>query len=167
MERNLWRGKLTDRFKDLESLRPDLVKKGITKNGWIYGSLIADEESGRTYICIHSTCSHNTYVNNGIVTMFEVVPETVGQYIGREDIRGVEIFEGDIIKTQPFTTESYSPIFKTKQHIGTVVPHMGCDFVGWTVDIKDYDGCYHHEHSEFYMCSILGNIHDNPELLER
>ena len=32
--------------------------------------------------------------------IFEVIPETVGQYTGKEDKNGVKIFKDDIVKTK-------------------------------------------------------------------
>lgn len=166
MKQNLYRGKLTDRFKDLKNLRPDLVEKGIVKDSWIYGSLITDEESGRTYICTHATCSHNTYINNGIVTMFEVIPETVGQYIGVADRNNTMVFENDIIKTQPFRDKPFSLHSKTKQHIGAIKYRADKQGTEWYVEIDDYGKYTNCVYSELFNCEVIGNLHDSPKLLK-
>ena len=87
----------------------------------------------------------------------DIIPETVGQYTGLKDIHGVKIFEGDIIK-QYEKTQFGDPVsdfglikwdnkecmlFRTSTRIGK-------DRLVTSRDIYE----------------VVGNIHDNPELLE-
>jgi uncharacterized phage protein (TIGR01671 family) len=110
------------------------------------------------------------------VGFVEVDPESVGQSTALKDNNGKRIFEGDIVRTQPFSDRPYSKKAKFKQHIGVVrydVRHYKSfhdeyeqDYkAAWDVDIKDYDryGCC--SWSAFYKCEVIGNIHDNPELM--
>lgn len=85
----------------------------------------------------------------------EVVPETVGQYIGLTDKNGKRIFEGDILQ--------YTSTWTGATHIeGVIVAETWncscCNGVfGFALDggdIRDHD-----------QCEIIGNIHDNPELV--
>lgn len=107
--------------------------------------------------------------------LHEVIPETVGQYTGLKDKNGKLIFEGDIVRTQPFSDKPYSSKAKYKQHIGVVeyrVSHFKNSFyeqdykAEWIVDIKDYGKFTCYDWSKFFKCKVIGNIHDNPELLE-
>ena len=76
-----------------------------------------------------------------------VIPETIGQYTGLTDKNGKKIFEGDIVK----------------HSIGTfVVKFLNGTFCCSLIE-DDYltDLCSIHN-----QCEIIGNIHDNPELLK-
>lgn len=81
----------------------------------------------------------------------KVVPETVGQYTGFTDKNGKKIFEGDIIRK---TNGGRNPkIF---------IANIRTDF---RVNEEVYYGpCERFIESCEY--EIIGNIHDNPELLK-
>ena len=85
----------------------------------------------------------------------EVIPETVCQYTGLTEKNGRKIFEGDILGG--FLDEDY-PEHKT---IVTVEWHE-CMWV-------THQGNYHPdllEKSDLDDFEVVGNIYDNPELLE-
>lgn len=75
------------------------------------------------------------------------------QYTGLKDINGTEIYEGDIIKIQSMVHDNY-PVY-----VGKVVFENGaymCNSKWNTHWIGDM----------FLSKEILGNIYENPELLE-
>lgn len=132
---------------------------------WVEGDLLQYLGYGKAYIVQH-------YKGAGGQ---EVVPATVGQYTGLTDKNGKKIFEGDIVRTQPFSDKPYSSKAKYKQHIGVVeyrVQHFKNslyeqDYEGkWIVKISDYGKFACCNWNEFFKCEVIGNIYDNPELLE-
>ena len=73
--------------------------RGLRKDGkgWVYGVPFHIYEEGKCFMinnCQSSTLEQDDTDFQG----FEVVPSSVGQYIGREDSRGVKIYEGDKVK---------------------------------------------------------------------
>ena len=100
----------------------------------------------------------------------EVIPETVGQYTGLTDRNGKPIFEGDIIKSGSYeflvshgkcggcaNTDNYGYIgFHLEPANEETKLHMG---YGLRDDIYYYTGYY-------AEAEVMGNIHDNPELLK-
>lgn len=77
---------------------------------------------------------------------FEIDPETVGQYTGLKDKNGKRIYDGDIVKCE------YTNVFGE------------CGETDVIVNLDDHQLMYDIENSSFL--EIVGNIHDNPELME-
>ena len=77
---------------------------------------------------------------------YQVKPETVGQFTGLTDKNGKKVFEGDIIKAI-----ASNPVGEDVQ--ATVI-----------VRLDDYELMWDIEHS--HEIEVIGNIHDNPELLK-
>lgn len=121
---------------------------------WIYGDLrhISDGRGGYI-LCIVD----NTSGKNNDVTGVEVIPETVGMFIMLTDKNRTKIFEGDIIEIN----HPYAGKF-----VSDVIWDMDC----WS--LKDfYFTCFDYPNMAFsegteYM-KVIGNIHDNPELLKK
>lgn len=81
----------------------------------------------------------------------DVVPETVGQFTGFNDKNGKRIFEGDIIRK---TNKGRHPEIFTA--------NIRTDF---RVKEEVYYGPFEH-FTESCEYEIIGNIHDDPELLK-
>lgn len=85
-------------------------------------------------------------------------PETVGQYTGLKDKNGNKIFEGDIVKWIDTQFNAY----KSK-----VI--YCCDkynYPAFDLEKHDYEcNGLQYAHEDCYL-EIIGNIHDNPELLQ-
>lgn len=145
----------------------DILFRGKRKKDgkWVYGNYAITDNNEKQ--------QHFIFQNKAFE--FEVESETVGQYTGLTDKNGKKIFEGDIVKTQPFSDKPYSSKAKYKKHIGVVeyrIRHFKNHFyeqdyeAKWTVTIIDYGKFTCYNWNEFFKCEIIGNIHDNPELLE-
>lgn len=121
--------------------------KRVDNGEWIYGDLLTP-----TDIMYDWEISENTGMGN----RYDIDPETVGQYTGLTDKNGKKIFEGDILTFAKGATRPF---------------RIAWDGLGWKMFLLD-DGRrikYAYEIDEIdYMrrSEIIGNIHDNPELLE-
>ena len=119
--------------------------KSINKGEWIYGSFVEDTD-------LNTCCIRDKSL------VYELVDrETVGQYTGLTDKNGKKIFEGDIVE---FTNK-----FTHKKGRAEIV----FEAFKWK-----YSGCYYGGNPIVWLCiddtsieyEVIGNIHDNPELLE-
>lgn len=77
-------------------MREVLFRGKTTKGNWVYGDLLKNE--GKYYIVENDGWSM-FFPNEGSAEVYirEVIPDTIGQYIGEDDIAGNKIFEGDIV----------------------------------------------------------------------
>lgn len=98
--------------------------------------------------------------------IYEVYNDTVGQYTGMHDRNGKKIFEGDVVHW--WDTACY--IYKTDENDEPIPPEGAIFFMGY-VDTRDngfvlLDGVTGHFRFFDYQMEVIGNIFDNPELLE-
>lgn len=101
---------------------------------------------------------HANYI--GVDVLVKIIPETVGQYTGLTDKDGKKIFEGDILR---FTRGG-------NEHIGKVVYEQRiCGLDLWYNEVVGAYGekaTFRISLTEPTKLEVIGNIYDNPELLE-
>ena len=114
--------------------------KSILYDEWLYGDLVHTADNKRFGILVNDKYSYDEC---------EVVPDTVGQFIGLYDCDGKEIFEGDILDFDGLTAEV------------RFVRGVFAFLVNGYLDDELYGDC-----RTDLFAKVIGNIHDNPELLK-
>ena len=116
--------------------------KKMGSDAWAYGDLIngVADQKGMAFIWQEE---NNKPFNT---REYNVIPETVGQYTGLTDKNGIKIFEGDIVKGTYFGFPL--PVYNYTLEIS------------WQEAIAGWGANY------FENVEVIGNIHDNPELLK-
>lgn len=91
--------------------------------------------------------------------IFDIIPDTVGQYTDLTDKDGKKIFEGDFVICGQDILGNF---IDRHIEIGYVEMNHGAFGLhrkqGWYRPFKDW--------LEDYEYEVIGNIHDNPELLK-
>ena len=122
--------------------------KRTDNDEWAFG-FFTKSPSGNVYI---------TETVTGCASPKTVDPDTVGQFTGLTDKNGKKIFEGDILKEEIRTrpAKDGSPRYKTRKYV------VCCD--AWAFHLEAIGATGRPSRSVSH-CYVIGNIHDNPELL--
>lgn len=101
----------------------------------------------------HDPYGARTYTIETDTDIYHVVPETVGQYIGKCDKNGKKIFEGDILISA----------WNTR-----VVIYFDEDYLQFRArEVSSYARENAIDYYDNGKMEVIGNIHDNPELLSK
>ena len=127
--------------------------KRIDNGEWVEGYLYASNISG-CYI-LQTQTKHRKLKSGGVEIYDQLIPiqvdgSTVGQYTGLTDKNGKNIFEGDILFCAHEIGMGY------REFRGKVVYKAPKFYVDCGNIVLTLDSAY----------TIIGNIYDNPELLE-
>lgn len=159
-------------------MKREIIFRGKTKDGeWVYGSLIQAGE----YCCILQDeekvdpmdfpyLDNETGCLDGYAT--PVTPETVGQFTGLYDKNDKKIFKGDIVKVVYTEKRDYQGVKYDDEFemIETVIYYekhacfmLEINNEGITMfrPLHDFES-----KARIKSVEVIGNIHDNPELLE-
>jgi uncharacterized phage protein (TIGR01671 family) len=127
--------------------------KRVDNGEWVYGCLIYDNV--QTRIAVDLTQYNSKYCDT---KSFEVAPETVGQFTGLLDRHGKEIYEEDIYKKH---NNTYLVIWTSHGFMWQTIYDNWLNKnifsraeKSWLseIDCKNF-------------IEVIGNIHDNPELI--
>lgn len=118
----------------------------VDNGEWVIGNLVTSE-----FIEYTRVVPPDKYTDNDD---WIVAPDTVGQFTGLLDKNGKEIYEGDIVLSKLKRARKYDEILQI------------------CFDNSEYCGKNEHGSStslslleNYHTVEVIGNIHDNPELL--
>lgn len=143
---------------------------------WIYGHLVeCDTREYRVFVVTSADWEqHSDGLELITTTTFEVDPKTVGRYTGLKDKNGVRIFEGDIVQRN-LKNESRVFLVEIKTVRRFMRPYSGFAGDSTLVDITGVVFTWGDFHlfptvsngaADNERMQIIGNIRDNPKLLE-
>jgi uncharacterized phage protein (TIGR01671 family) len=128
--------------------------------------------------CMHSMCanlynyvprkSNPTFLSESTMTKCcKVLPETVGQFTGFREVDGTEIYEGDIFGVGEKEYKLFNRMVVFIKDGFYLSDNQG---YGDRLDCEISINTGHVGVAEFMRCHgkeyvVIGNIHDNPELL--
>lgn len=145
-------------------MREILFRGKRTDNGeWVYGNYNKVEKldnSGYEFLIIEIPANFSTH---------SIIPETVGQYTGL-NANGKKVFEGDVLHvkagkgwTCPEGTDIYYEVVFTEFNEES---NTCCEYIGYMAKRGEFNLtsiCYL---VNSHGAKVIGNIHDNPELLK-
>lgn len=135
-------------------MREILFRGKIVDNGeWVYG-YVWKNPRGQYFITEHDT-----------LTMYAVIPETIGQYTGLKDRSANKIFEGDTFKDLEEDGMIWTCIFKEGAFCVEICGERGALMeYGYDDNAGGY-GVIDCENISWYdgQLEIIGNIHDREE----
>ena len=129
--------------------------KRIDNGEWVQGYLTQNSgttQNGKTFIDSFIQTSH--YEHGELVKT-----DTIGQYTGLTDKNGKKIFEGDILQI-------YEGSEDDGYKIREVYSYRGVLCVDYETSEWDFNALAFLDSDNVFTFEVIGNIYDNPELLE-
>lgn len=116
---------------------------------WVEGDLL----QANLHVESEHTCIMPQTLTAGV---YRVLPKTVGQFTGLTDRNGKRIFEGDIVER---VSDGERAVISWLKYSAC----FGLSFDGWCCCFDNYFDNYDDNFPSDF--EIIGNIHDDPELL--
>ena len=121
------------------------------KSNWVYGGIFPQNKGGDFAII---------YQQEPTIKKYPVYADTVGQYTGMKDKNGTKIFEGDILILNDMDGSKgiYEVFWDGNNGKFAIAQNGNRNYV------EDFELFERNEYFKLFM--VIGNIYDNPELLE-
>lgn len=152
MREILYRAKVKDKNELIGKGFP-IDENGNLKSEWVFGVPIPHYPD--LFLAWNEACNEYEEVT--------IIPETVGQYTGLTDKNGTKIFEGDIVKgkSEYFGNGSLNQKAVVLYDRGQFLLSFG-ETLEECKQLNDFEvvGVWSGD------VEVIGNIHDNPELLK-
>ena len=138
--------------------------KTINDNEWVYGLLLETSikeyrESGSSSYIVRGCAKHDD--NGWHFLSYLVEEESIGQFTGLTDKNCNKIFTNDIVRITALGNDNHQ---KGAETIAVVEDYMGNTCL--CIDGKHQTGTTLYEISIAHTVEVIGNIHDNPELID-
>ena len=135
---------------------PNMNYRTDYQNGdWVYGLVSKLYKYDDKYFA--------EMTNTDGVSGIDVDPETICEYTGLTDKNGNKIFDDDIVQFEDDTPGQYEYHDDTFMNVGVVEYNNGRFYFTNRVSVEMDDIIY----ENIADCTVIGNIYDNPELLEK
>lgn len=122
---------------------------------WVYGDLEVHRGDGRTLIhCYHE--------DERYYRQYDVDESTIGQYTGLTDSTGTKIYEGDIVH---FVNHDDDVEEKYRRIVSALTYDKGSFLVNFYDNFME--SLYEYATDVDRTAEVIGNIYDNPELLNK
>lgn len=145
--------------------------KSEYKKQWIEGSGCIATDNWASIITVDDF--HGGYYEppSCEVEEIEIIPETLGQYIGISDKNDVKIFTNDIIKIEYTNFLGVTTVFTYVIKCGEYIPNGYCKAIYKNQKCIGYyaeniEGNQFQLYAFAQKYEVIGNYYDNPELLK-
>jgi uncharacterized phage protein (TIGR01671 family) len=130
--------------------------KRLDNGEWVYGGVFTDA-CGDAYIVANEEEAHDYPLLYRVT--YKVDPQTVGQWIGFQDTNSCDIYEDDILRAWESDTSYWTG--RVCRHESGLWQVRLFNATRWAEDVL-----WIILRHGFRTVEVIGNTHDNPELLE-